>query len=253
MRKILLASLLLFLGCATSKPIKLPSYEDFVSVRRQVTSVPELEIYGRFTAAASGKSVKASFNLLLEPNKNAYLEILGPSKQMTNAFSLSRTQLTLLWAKEGEYIQEEATPENLQAITGFPVFPDDLVQLMAGYGLNFAEWKMVEATRDGWMLERPPFRASLGMKEQISRITVSSRTSPEVRIEYADYQMTNDRLVPRAIRISVPGRKIELRLQIDKLLPRDEPPTPDLFAVKLPDNAKKLVLKDIYNGKPLIY
>ena len=251
MRKFLIFGLLVIASCA--KPIHLPSYDDFVSVRKQAVPATVLEIYGRLTAKASGKSVKASFNLLLEPGKRAYLEILGPGQQMTFAFALNTNQLTLLWAKEREYITEDATPQNLQAIAGFPVQPDDLLLLMAGYGLNFPEWKADQPQKDGWILQRPPFSARLAMKNEISRITVSSATSPEVRIEYSDYQRMNDRLVPRSIRMEAPASRTALKLQIDKFLPRDEPEAPDLFEVQLPPDAKKLTLREIYTGKPLIY
>lgn len=233
--------------------MKLPSYDDFVSVQQKAMNVPELEIYGRFTATAQEKSVKASFNLLLAPGKNAYLEIIGPGQQMTNAFSLNGSGFTLLWAKDREYIQEESTPQNLQSITGFPVYADDLMLLMGGYGLNFAEWHSAKAAKDGWILEREPFTAHLVMKEHISKIEITSKTSPAVQIEYGDYEMMNDRLVPRSVHMSVPARKIDMRLGIDKLLPRDEPPDANLFEINLPAEARRLSLKEIYHGQPLIY
>lgn len=244
---------LLLALAACAKPIHMPSYDDFVSVRKEVVPATVLEIYGRMTATASGKSAKASFNLLLEPGKNAYLEILGPGQQMTYAFGLNVNQLTLLWAKDKQYITEEATPQNVQKIAGFPVQPDDLLLLIAGYGLNFPEWKAGEPQKDGWILQRAPFSARLAMKDQISRIVISSSTSPEVRVEYSDYARMNDRLVPRTIRMEVPARHTALKLQIDKFLPRDEPASADLFKVPLPPDAKKLSLREIFTGKPLIY
>lgn len=252
MKKSLVFCVLIFVACA-GRRMKLPSYDDFVSVQQKALQVPELEIYGKFAAAAQKKSVKASFNLLLAPGKNAYLEIIGPGQQMMNAFSLSGSGFTLLWAKDREYIQEESTPQNLQSITGFPVYADDLMLLMGGYGLNFTEWHSAKATKDGWTLEREPFTAHLMIKEQISKIEISSKTSPAVQIEYSDYQMMNNRLVPRSVHMSVPERKIDLRLGIEKLLPRDEPASADLFEVKLPSEARRLSLKEIYHGQPLIY
>lgn len=253
MRKTCLVLILLLAACAGAKKTPLSSYQDFAAARSRIVPTTVVEIYGRFTASSAGKSVKASFNLLLEPGKHAYLEILDPSQQQTHAFSLDAEKLTLLWSKQQEYVREDATPQNLQAITGFPVQADDLMLLMGGLGLNFPAWKEGASKKDGWTLVREPFTAQLALKEEISRIEIASTTAPAVRIEYSDYRMTNNRLVPRSILMSVPDRKITLRLQIDKFLPRDEPASADLFDVQLPAHARQLQLREIYNGKPLIY
>ena len=243
--------LLIVIGCASR--VKLPDYTEFAAGRNSAIPTAVLEIYGRFSASASGKTARASFNMLVQPAKRAYLEILDPSKQQSHAFNMDTKELTLLWSKGGEYIQEPATPQNLQAITGFPVQPDDLMLLMTGYGLNFLEWKQTKALSDGWLLERPPFTAKLSLKQEISTIVIQSGGNPEVRVEYGDYEMVNDRLVPRSIRFDVPDRNISLRLEIDKFLPRDEPATDDLFNVQTPPSARRLSLKEIYAGRPLIY
>jgi len=245
--------LLVLAGCASTGKVSLPAYSEFAAARREAVPSAVLEIYGRFAASASGKSVRASYNMLLQPAKNGYLEILDPSKQQSHAFGLDSSELVLLWSKQAEFIREPASPENLQAITGFPIQPDDLLLLMAGYGLNFSEWKETGSRTDGWSLQRGAFTATLNMKEEISRIRIQSGGNPEVIVEYSDYQMINDRLVPRNINFNVPDRKISLRMQIDKFLPRDEEPTSELFQVQLPPDARRLLLKEIYSGKPLIY
>ena len=75
-----------------------------------------MEVYGRYSAASSGRTVRANYNLLIDPGKSGYLEILDPSKQLLNSVSLTRDTLTVLWAKR-TYIQEPATPENLMQLS----------------------------------------------------------------------------------------------------------------------------------------
>jgi hypothetical protein len=197
--------------------------------------------------------VRAGFNLLMDPGKNVYLEIQDPSGSLRYAFSLSRERLTLLWAKEQEYVSEPSSAQNLMAVTGFPLSPDDLMLLISGSGLNFPEWAATGSHRDGWSLARAPFTAELRMKNEISRITVDSPSSPSLHVSYSDYAMINNRLTPRSIRFEVPERRLSLHLTIDKLLPRDEPADPALFEVQIPGGATKRPLRELYSGKPLIY
>jgi hypothetical protein len=58
--------------------------------------------------------------------------------------------------------------------------------------------------------------------------------------------------LPARIRFEVPTSKISVDLLIEKYVPRDEPSTADLFALKLPPNAQRLSLQSIYHGKPLL-
>jgi len=200
----------------------------------------------------SGKKVRSHFNLLLEPGSNAYLEILNPAKQLTYAVSLNREEILFLWAQDQNYLRESSTPENLNAITGLPVLPDDLLFLVAGQGLNFAEWNMEAERKDGWNLSRSPFLVELTMKEELSRIVITSPGADRWTAGYDRYRLWNNRLVPAQIRFEVPTRRIAIDLEIDKWIPRDEPASQDLFAVKLPDHAQRLSLWDIYHGKPLL-
>ena len=86
-----------------------------------------MEVYGGYSATASKKTIRASYNLLLDPGKSGYLEILDPSKQLLNSVALTTETLTVFWPKNGTYIQESATPENLNAVMGLPILPDDLL------------------------------------------------------------------------------------------------------------------------------
>lgn len=250
---LLLLSLVLFIyGCAARKTHQLPPYEEFVTAREQSTNQPLLEIYGRYSATSSKKTFRSSFNLLLDPGKQGYLEILGPSKQLLFAVSIDPENITLLWARDQNYIQEKSTPETLNAVAGLPLSPDDLLTLIAGSGLHFSGWQMKQPRADGWDLLRPPFSAQLDMQEHIVKIAIKSPGRPELIIKYDDYRMIDNRSIPGTIRFEIPDRKLKLEWKIDKYLPRDQEPSVDLFSVQLSDKAHRVSLKEIYKGKPIL-
>ena len=196
--------------------------------------------------------MRANYNLLIDPGKSGYLEILDPSKQLLNSVSLTQDTLTVLWAKEGTYIQEPATPENLNAAIGIPLLSDDLLLILSGVGLNFSEWNAVRAEKDGWDLARGDFTARLNLKENISKVQIKSQNGRPLTIFYDDFREADTRLLPFETRFELDGSKQSLELKTDKYLFRDEPATSKLFSVQLPSNAQKLSLKEIYHGKPLL-
>jgi hypothetical protein len=251
---ILLFLLSLLAGCAAHKQSAgpLPPYPDFVSASAQRLPKGIVEIYGRYAATVSGKTGKSGFNLLLDPGKSAYMEILNPASQLTHAVSLNGRELSLLWADDGSYIEEDATSANLNAIAGLPLMPDDLLFLIAGYGLDFNEWQQDSAGSDGWVLSRKPFVARVTLEENLSKIIIRSADHPTLEINYDEYRNVDNQSLPARIRFRVPSRKLTIEISIDKYEPRDEPSTPDLFALKLPENARRLSLHDIYHGKPLL-
>jgi outer membrane biogenesis lipoprotein LolB len=255
-RKVAITCLLIaavFFSCATHKAkIALPAYNDFISVRQQSIPQAVLEMYGRYAASLSGKTARSTFNLLLDPGKNAYIEILNPASRMTHAVSLNGDQVSLLWAQESNYVEEKASAQTLNEIAGIPVMPDDLLFLIAGYGLNFTSWKMDATNQDGWTLSRDSFEAKLTMRENLSKIEISSNNGPRLRVSYDEYKQVDNRSLPARIRFEVPDRKLQIELQIDKYVPRDEPATSDLFALKIPESAHRLSLNQIYHGKPLL-
>lgn len=252
--KIFFISALLFSTVATqcAKHTPLPQYTEFASLRQQSISKLIMEVYGRYSAASSGRSVRANYNLLIDPGKSGYLEILDPSKQLLNSVSLTQDTLTVLWAKEGTYIQEPATPENLNAAVGIPLLTDDLLLILSGSGLNFSEWKAVSTQKDGWDLARGNFTARLNLKENISKVQIKSQNGRPLTILYDDFRETDTRLLPFETKFELDGRNQSLDLKADKYLFRDEPATAQLFSVQLPANAQKLSLKEIYHGKPLL-
>lgn len=241
-----------FLGCATPHKIALPAYDEFVSMRQELIPKGVLEIYGSYGASLSGKTVRSTFNLLLDPGKNAYIEILSPASRLTHSVSLNQEHVSLLWAENADYVDEKASAQNLNAIAGIPVMPDDLLFLIAGYGLNFNAWKMDNVKKEGWTLSRAAFQAELTMEKQLSKITVSSEGNSTVTVRYDQYRTVDNRSLPARIRFEIPARKLAIELRIEKYVPRDEPATSDLFALKIPGNAHRLSLSDIYHGKPLL-
>jgi hypothetical protein len=247
----LTALAILFLYSCASR-VQLPSYSEFVQARQSVLPPSVVEVYGRYSAKASGKTFRSSFNMLLNPGKAGYLEILGASGQMLNAISLDPQELTLLWAGDDSYIQEPSSSANINAVIGLPMLPDDLLMAIGGYGLNFSEWHPSGEEKQGWILERENSQTRLTMKEHISRIRIRTSDNPEAVIQYEDYRMTDNRLIPHKIRAEVPDRRIALELRIEKILFRDQPGTSDLFDVQLPANARRLTMKEIYHGKPLL-
>jgi hypothetical protein len=243
-------AVILSLQCSTK--LNLPPYSEFSTLRQQAVSTLVMEVYGGYSATASKRTVRASYNLLLDPGKSGYLEILDPSKQLLNSVSLTKEVLTVYWAKNGTYIQEPATPENLNAVIGLPLLPDDLLLLLAGSGLNFSEWQAGDVLNDGWQITRGNFNGRLSLKEHISKIRIQGPSTPALDITYDDYAETDNRLLPHKMRFEVPDRKLALELRSEKLLFRDEPSKPELFAVQLPKSAQKIPLKEIYRGKPLL-
>jgi hypothetical protein len=249
---ILLLFLLTLSGCAAHKTYPLPPYEQFVSAREEAASKSILEIYGQYSASAEGRTFRSSFNLLLEPGKEAYLELLDPSKQLLYAVSIDPEHITLLWARDQNYIREKSSPETLNAIAGLPLSPDDVLQLIAGYGLRFTEWQVEEVNKDGWDLKRSSFHAQLHMGADIVKIVIHSPNYPELVVRYSDYKTSENRPIPGSIGFEVPKRKLKLNWKIEKYLPRDQPPSPELFTVQLPPQAHRLSLQEIYKGKPLL-
>jgi hypothetical protein len=245
--------ILALFGCRTTKhKIALPEYDEFVSVRQDSIPKAVLEIYGRYGASLSGKTIRSSFNLLLNPGKSAYMEILNPASRLTHAVSLNTEQVSLLWAEDANYVQEKASAQTVNAIAGIPVMPDDLLFLIAGYGLNFSQWKMESVDKEGWTLSRPPFKAQLKMEDNLSKIAISSDSGPALKIRYDQYRKVDNVSLPFRIYFEVPERKLQIQLDIEKSVPRDEPATTDLFSLKIPDNAHRLSLSEIYHGKPLL-
>src|SRR5262245_39214258 len=90
----------LFSTCAPKK-IQLPEYSEFASIRGKAVPGAIQEIYGRFSATSSGKTARSTFNLLLNPGNNAYLEILNPSGQLIYVLSVDLKTITLLWTSDG--------------------------------------------------------------------------------------------------------------------------------------------------------
>ena len=244
--------LILTAGCL-SRRLQLPPYDEFVGGRPKAVSGSILEIYGRYSATLSGRSGRSHFNLLLDPGKSAYLEIVDPAKQLLYSVSLNREEVSLLWAQDGDYVREKATPQNLNAIAGLPIMADDLLLLVAGFGLNFAEWQRTDDRKNGWHLSRASFSAELTMKDHLSKIVVFSGDSPKVITQYDQYRLVDNKLLPARIRFEVPARKLVLELKVDRYVPRDEAPSPDLFSIDLPENAQHLVLREIYRGKPILF
>jgi|GEM_PF-6471567 len=240
------------LSCTAHKKtaVAFMDYESFVqSYSRQAQGIAE--IYGQYAAEQAGKRVRSSFNLLLEPGKRAYIEILDPSDRLIHALSLTRDRISLFWPADRTFIDEQATPDTLKAILGLRVNPDDALQLIAGRGLNFSQWQQSRARKDGWDLIRGQFSGRIAAKEKLSKIETVTSDSAFLTF-YDHYQLLNNQSRPTRIRFEVSGRKLSLELRISKYIPRTEEPSPDLFDLKLPENSHKLNLKEIYHGKPLL-
>jgi hypothetical protein len=242
------------LTCSSRKPEStMPTfrdYESFVSSYSKKAD-PIAEIYGQYSAEQSDKRVRAKFNLLVDPGQRAYIEILDPSDRLLNVLSLTQKEVALFWPKENVYIREEATPQNLQKVLGLPVNADDALQLISGRGLQFIAWQQEEVLEHGWRLSRGPSSAEITAKENLSEIETTTRQGKFVT-SYDKYEYLSEKSMPTRIRFEIPARKTTLELNIDKYLPRTDPPTDELFDIKLAANARKLALNEIYKGKPLI-
>jgi hypothetical protein len=248
-----LAILLLAASCSgRSAPLTRPAFTDYTEFVNHYSKKADLaEIYGQYAAEQSNKKVRAKFNLLLDPGQRAYIEILDPSDRLLNVLTLSREQIALLWVKDNVYIREQANPATLRAIIGLPVNADDALQLISGQGLQFTEWQESGVLKDGWKLVRGPASAQIKVKENLSRIETTTGQGSFLTI-YEKYELLSDKSMPTRIRFEIPERKTNLELRIAKYLPRAEQATADLFEVKLPANAKKLALNDVYRGRPLL-
>jgi len=228
-------------------------FEDYKAFVQDYTKQAPVvaEVYGQYSAEHEGKRIRSNFNLLLEPGKRAYIEILDPSDRLVHALSLSQNRISMLWPADQTYIDEPATTQTLKAVLGFPVNPDDALELIAGRGLNFSEWQESKALNDGWRLTRGQFAGKVTTKQNLSKIeTVTPGGSFDTF--YDRYQLMDNQSRPTRIRFEVPDRKISLELRIDKYVPRAEEPSPDLFDLKLPEKSRKIALNEIYKGKPLL-
>ncbi len=241
----------LIAGCARQMA-PLPEYPEFVSLRQKTLPTGVIEIYGRLSATVSGKTAHSKLNILLDPGKMVYLEITGPDGHLINSVSLNPAEFSILWTDDKNYIKEPSTPENLNAVTGLAILPDDLLFLLAGLGLNFPKWKLDGTARNVWVLSRSGFEADLTMQEQISLISLAPAESRPVQVRYDRYRTMDNRSLPARIRFEVSASHIKLEMQIDKWIPRDEPATADMFDLKLPADAHRLSLRDMYHGKPLL-
>jgi hypothetical protein len=246
--------LILAISCSRHSPSSTSpafvDYESFVSNYSSKTDAAT-EIYGQYAAEQSNKKVRAKFNLLLDPGERAYIEILDPSDRLMNVLALSQTRISLLWVKDNSYIDEEANPQNLRAIIGLPVNPDDALQLISGQGLQFSSWQKAETLKNGWKLVRGTSSATVVAKEHLSKIETTTQQGT-LLTSYEKYELLSDKSLPTRIRFELPERNTNLELRISKYLPRSEQTTPDLFEMKVPADAKKLELKDIYRGTPLL-
>jgi hypothetical protein len=253
--EIFLLTILIFaISCSRHSPSATsPSFVDYESFVRSYTNKADAatEIYGQYAAEQSNKKVRAKFNLLLDPGERAYIEILDPSDRLMNVLALSQTRISLLWVKDNSYIEEEATPQNLRAIIGLPVNPDDALQLISGQGLQFSSWQKAETLKNGWKLVRGESSAKVVAKEHLSKIETTTNQGT-LLTSYAKYELLSDKSLPTQIRFELPERNTNLELRISKYIPRTEETTPDLFEMKIPTDARKLVLKDIYRGTPLL-
>jgi len=239
-------------ACSAHQPsaARFPDYNTFVHLYSKQSPVVA-EIYGQYAAEHQGKRVRSHFNLLLEPGKRAYIEILDPSDRLIHAISLSRNRISMLWPADQTYIDEDANTQTLKAILGLPVHPDDALELIAGRGLNFPEWQESKTLKDGWDLTRGQFSGKVIATKHLSKIQT---TTPAGTFEtfYDRYQLLNDQSRPTRIRFEVPERQLTLELRINKYVPRPEEPSADLFDLKLPQNSHKVSLNQIYKGKPLL-
>jgi hypothetical protein len=240
-----------WMSCAHNKVV-LPQYDEFAKSRGE--SVPHhlQEIYGKYNATFNERKFSSTYSLLLDPGKAAYMEVTDPAKSLLFAVSVEPETVTMFWAKDKRYVSEKATAENINAILGLPIMPDDLLLAIGGYGLDFPQWQLKAPRSDGWTLTRGQFTSELLMKNEVSRINLISSFSPTLAILYKDYRMQNNKPVPSRIRFEIVVRGLTFELQTDKFVPRDEPYSKDLFAVKIPSDAHRIVLKDVYVGKPLI-
>ncbi len=249
MKKGLLLLCVLLTGCS-QHAARFPDYSSFLNgYKSGPASITEM--YGNYRAEQTGKKISARFNLLLQPGKRAYMEILDPSDRLMNVLSLSEGTISLLWSADNKYITEKASPQNLKAILGLPVAPDDALQLISGLGLNFSEWQQEKPLKDGWILTRETYRAKITAGNNISRIEISTNAGTFVA-RYDKYELMNERSRPARIRLELPGSRTHFELNIDRFVPRTEEPTDDLFAVQLPRDAHQFQLSEIYKGKPLI-
>ena len=229
---------------------KFQDYNAFVqSYSRQAPVVAE--IYGQYSAKQEGKRVRSNFNLLLEPGKRAYIEILDPSDRLVHALSLSKDRISLLWPADQTYIDEQATTQTIKAVLGLPVHPDDALELIAGRGLNFSEWQEAKSVKGGWNLMRGQFTGRITATQNLSKIETVT-PGGTFQTFYDRYQLMDNQSRPTRIRFELPDRDLTLELRINKYVPRSEEPSPDLFELKLPENSRKIALNEIYKGKPLL-
>ena len=247
------AAILFVLNSCGNKKFALPAYEEFTAAQMKAVPPSIVEIYGRYSASLGSRTGRSRFNLLLNPGKMAYLEVVDAGNQLLYSVSLNREEISLLWAKEKNYLREKATPENLNAVIGLYVLPDDLLRLVAGDGLNFEEWQKQQDRKNGWDLARSGFRSEISMEDHLSKIVVVSDNGPKIVTKYDQYKIVDMRTFPVRLRFEVPQRELVLELRWDRHSLRDESADANLFAINVPKDVQQVSIKDLYRGKPILF
>lgn len=252
-RNLVLCCVLCLLLASCRSTIHLPEYNSFADSHSASFGAESFaEVYGSIQAKVNGKSVRASFNLLVVPGQKAYMEIISPEQQLLYAFSLDHEKIVLLWAQEKTYLSTQATAQNLRLVAGISALPDDLLTILSGFGLNFPKWMLQSPAKQGWILSRAPFHAEVTLKESLSRIQVSSPEGNSWSIRYEDYTLENNISLPTRMEIEIPAEKLKITMRIDKYVPRSETPSADLFQVELPAKVTEITLAGAYKGTPIL-
>jgi hypothetical protein len=247
------AAILFILNGCSNKKFTLPPYEEFTAAQQKAVPPSIVEIYGRYLATLGSRKGRSRFNLLLNPGKTAYLEVVDAGNQLVYSVSLDREEISMLWAKEKQYLREKATPENLNSIIGLYVLPDDLLNLVAGNGLNFDEWQKQQDRKNGWDLTRAGFHSEINMTGHLSKIAITSDNGSKLITKYDDYKIVDTRTFPVRLRFEVPQRELVLELRWDRHSLRDERADGNLFAINVPKDVQRVSIKDLYRGKPILF
>src|SRR5262249_41854732 len=147
----------LVVSCTHNKVV-LPAYDVFAKTRGE--SVPHnlQEIYGKYYATFNDRKFSSTYSLLLDPGKAAYMEVTDPAKALLFAVSLEPDTITMFWAKEKRYVSEKATAENINAILGLPIMPDDLLLAIGGHGLTLPQQCLKTLLEGGWSVMSRPYK-----------------------------------------------------------------------------------------------
>lgn len=246
------AALILLAGCAPARPT-LPSgsgspfpdfaaaYDEAVAECRVARSVlAELGLSGR----AGETKLRGRINAGMSEPANIRLEGVGPFGRAVFILAGSDGRATLLLVREHRVVRDAPPEAIVEALTGVPLTPSQLLSAVAGCGLGVDtpsagrtfndEWAAVDAAGGLTYLRRVEGRWRVG-----------AAVRGDVQVLYADFASG----LPSTVHVRT-GEVADITLRVSQL-EINTPIDPKAFEVNVPSDAIPLTLEELRRSGPL--